>query len=79
MKFRSKPYPKTWFEILLSLFIIILVPVTVVFDIFLMLPALHEPYSFWYNFNIVLAVFLSFNIEANMLACLLIDTGVDCE
>ncbi|XP_017868438.1 PREDICTED: probable palmitoyltransferase ZDHHC24 [Drosophila arizonae] len=79
MKFRSKPYPKTWFEILLSLSILILLPVTFVFDIFFILPALHEPYSFWYYFNIVLAVFLNLNIEANMLAGMLIDTSVDYE
>lgn len=79
MKLRSKPYPKTWFEILLSLSILILLPVTFVFDIFFILPTLHEPYSFWYYFNIVLAVFLNLNIEANMLAGMLIDTSVDCE
>lgn len=79
MKFRSHPLPQTLIEFFCFLLISGLIPILFVYEIVFVLPQVHEPGSSLYNFTICMGLFILFNIEGNLIACMMIDTSVDCE
>ncbi|KAM8712442.1 hypothetical protein ACLKA7_012887 [Drosophila subpalustris] len=64
-------------EIISFLLIGLLLPIILVYDILVVLPAIHEPGTASYKFIIVVASFIALNIEGNLIACMIVDTSVD--
>lgn len=79
MKFRSNPLPQTLVEYFFFFLISGLLPLSFVYEIVYVLPKVHEPGSRLYNFTICMGLFILSNIEGNLIACMIIDTSVDCE
>ncbi|XP_065368374.1 probable palmitoyltransferase ZDHHC24 [Calliphora vicina] len=48
-----------------------------IFELVVVIPALHEPGGFWYLFTFILATFLIFQIKGNYMGCLITATNVD--
>ncbi|KAH8300172.1 hypothetical protein KR044_011065, partial [Drosophila immigrans] len=65
--------------IFLFLTVAVLVPLGCIYNICIVLPAIHEPGGFPHTFTCLLAIFILLNIEANFLASMMTDTSVDCE
>lgn len=79
MKVRRNPLPRRLIDAACYLVIGIFLPIVFIFEIIVVLPAIHEPGGFLHTFTFLMAMFLLFNIKGNMLACMLIDTSVDRE
>ncbi|KAH8399088.1 hypothetical protein KR215_001887, partial [Drosophila sulfurigaster] len=79
MKLRRTFMPQRLEELFCYFLISFLVPVVFIYDIIIVLSAIHEPGSFAYIFTILTGLFLLFNVEGNLLACMLVDTSVDLE
>lgn len=77
MKVRRNPLPRRLVDVLCYLVIGVFLPIVFIFEIIVVLPAIHEPGGFLHTFTFLMAMFLLFNIKANMIACMLIDTSVD--
>lgn len=79
MKFRDNPLPKTALEILCFLIIVGLLPALFLYEILYVLPEVHEPGSFLYILTFCVGLFILFNIEGNLIMCMIVDTSVDCK
>ncbi|KAH8416088.1 hypothetical protein KR222_008042, partial [Zaprionus bogoriensis] len=79
MKVRRNPLPRRLVDVLCYLVIGVFLPIVFIFEIVVVLPAIHEPGSFLHSYTFLMAMFLLFNIKGNMIACMLIDTSVDYE
>ncbi|EDW09546.1 probable palmitoyltransferase ZDHHC24 [Drosophila mojavensis] len=77
MRVRRNPLPRRLVDILCYLVIGVFLPIVFIFEIIVVLPAIHEPGGFLHTFTFLMAMFLLFNIKGNMLACMMIDTSVD--
>lgn len=79
MKIRKHLLPRRLVDWLCFLLIGVFMPIVFIFEMIVVLPAFHEPGGFWHTFTFVLAMFLIFQIKGNFVACLMIDTSVDCK
>lgn len=79
MRFRQNPLPRHLPEMLLFLTISVLVPLGLLYELFIVVPEIHEPGGCLHTFTVILGVFMLLNIEGNLLATMFIDTSVDCE
>ncbi|EDW62110.1 probable palmitoyltransferase ZDHHC24 [Drosophila virilis] len=79
MRVRRNPLPRRLVDVLCYLVIGVFLPIVFIFEIIVVLPAIHEPGGFLHTFTFLMAMFLLFNIKGNMLACMVIDTSVDHE
>ncbi|KAH8300173.1 hypothetical protein KR044_011064 [Drosophila immigrans] len=77
MKVRRNPLPRRIVDALCYLVIGVFLPIVFIFEIVVVLPAIHEPGGFLHTFTFLMAMFLLFNIKSNMIACMLIDTSVE--
>ncbi|XP_017145864.1 probable palmitoyltransferase ZDHHC24 [Drosophila miranda] len=71
--------PRCFADLSCLLLLVVFIPVTYVFHMTLVLPELFGVGSFWYTVIWVAAQFLIFNITANLLACMLVDTTIRME
>ncbi|XP_037948390.1 probable palmitoyltransferase ZDHHC24 isoform X1 [Teleopsis dalmanni] len=63
---------------ILCLFVIVLfLPIVFLFEMGVVLPAVHMKGSFLHNITFMLAMFIMSNLKGNMLACAMTDTSVD--
>ncbi|XP_034107613.1 probable palmitoyltransferase ZDHHC24 [Drosophila albomicans] len=79
MKVRRNPLPRRLVDALCYLVIGVFLPIVFIFEIIVVLPAIHEPGGFLHTYTFLMAMFLLFNIKSNMIACMMIDTSVDSE
>ncbi|KAL7735121.1 hypothetical protein ACLKA6_001986 [Drosophila palustris] len=79
MRIRPRPLPGHLPEMFLFLTISLLVPLGWLYEILIVIPAIHEPGGFLYNFTVIFSAFMLLNIEGNLLASMIIDTSVDFE
>jgi len=79
MKYRQNPLPRHLPEIICFLTVAILVPLGFLYEIFIVLPEIHEFGGFLHVFTILMGTFLLLNIEGNLIASMIIDTSVECE
>ncbi|ALC40509.1 CG4676, partial [Drosophila busckii] len=77
MKVRKNPLPKRIVDILCFLLIGVFLPIVFIWDISVVLPAVHEPGSFMYNFTFAMALFILFNLKGNLAVCMMVDTSYD--
>lgn len=77
MRVRRNPLPRRLVDAACYLVIGVFLPIVFIFEIIVVLPAIHEPGSFPHTFTFLMAMFLLFNIKGNMIAAMLIDTSVD--
>ncbi|XP_067633963.1 putative ZDHHC-type palmitoyltransferase 4 isoform X2 [Eurosta solidaginis] len=74
---RKDFFPKRLVDIFCFLFIAILFPIVSLFDIIVVLPAVHSPQTLTYKFIFALSIFLVYNIMANLFATMTVDTSVN--
>ncbi|XP_034107612.1 probable palmitoyltransferase ZDHHC24 isoform X1 [Drosophila albomicans] len=79
MKLRRNPFPQKTSSLFLFLTLTVIVPLGWIYDICIVLPAIHEPGGLPHTFTCLLAIFLLLNIEGNFLASMMTDTSVDFE
>ncbi|XP_030237936.1 probable palmitoyltransferase ZDHHC24 isoform X3 [Drosophila navojoa] len=77
MRVRRNPLPRRLVDILCYLVIGVFLPIVFIFEIIVVLPAIHEPGGFLHTFTFLMAMFLLFNIKGNLIVSMLIDTSVD--
>ncbi|XP_004535884.1 probable palmitoyltransferase ZDHHC24 [Ceratitis capitata] len=75
MRLRRKFLPRSLRDIGCFLIMFTFIPITFVFEVAVVLPDFHEKNGIIYIFTCLLGLFLVFNLKANMLACMLIDTS----
>ncbi|XP_054738440.1 probable palmitoyltransferase ZDHHC24 isoform X1 [Anastrepha obliqua] len=75
MRLRRKFFPRSLRDIGCFLMMFIFIPITFVFEITVVLPDFHDQSSAIYILTCLLGLFLLFNLQANMLACMLVDTS----
>ncbi|EDW01303.1 probable palmitoyltransferase ZDHHC24 [Drosophila grimshawi] len=78
MKYRI-PIIRNASDFVYFLIISVLLPIVLLFDVIVVLPEIHEPDSFPYDFTIIMALLIYFNIHGNMIACMIIATSVKFE
>ncbi|XP_011213908.2 probable palmitoyltransferase ZDHHC24 [Bactrocera dorsalis] len=77
MRLRKDIFPRRWCDIFCFLLISIFMPPIALFDLVIVVPAIHPPRTFMHNFIFTLGVFFFTNIYGNMIATMLVDTSVD--
>lgn len=79
MRIRKNLLPRRLVDWFCFLLIGVFLPLVFISEIIVVLPAFHEPGGFWHTFTFAFAMFLIFNIKGNFMACLMVDTSVDCK
>ena len=79
MKIRKRILPKTPQDIAATVFLIMAIPITFWFEIFVVLADIHDTSSSFYIAQVVLGIFLVLNISLNMLAIMMYDTSTSNE
>jgi palmitoyltransferase len=79
IRLREKIWPKQLSDLAATLFLLSAIPVTFWFEVWVVLPAIHAPGSFFCLFHTVAALYLMFNIVSNFMAIFLCDTSIKHE
>lgn len=77
VKLRKHIFPKRWCDVLCFLLIALFLPPITLFDLIIVVPAIHPPGEFMYNFIFTIAIFLFTNIYGNMFATMMVETSVN--
>lgn len=75
MRLRRKFLPRALRDIACFLMMMIFIPITFVFELTVVLPEFHDTNGKIYLLTCLFGIFLLFNLKANMLACMLVDTS----
>lgn len=76
MKIRARPFPLCISDWATTLFLTLAIPLTYIFELWIVVPALISIDSVFYTFNFVLGTFILFNIVSNMMALILCNTSI---
>ncbi|KAF4520427.1 hypothetical protein B566_EDAN003998 [Ephemera danica] len=76
IKLRSRIIPRNIADLGAFTFLTAIIPITYWFEIFIVLPAIHPAWSFWYTFHTVCGTFLMVGITSNFVAAVLVDTSI---
>lgn len=76
MKFRSRPLPRITNDWATTLFLLVTVPLTYWFELWLILPETISTDSTFYRLNSILGTFIMFGIISNMFAVMLCNTSI---
>lgn len=76
MLVRKNVLPRTLADIGCCFLITSFIPITFVFELTIVLPVFHEPGSFLFVATWLAGLFLLFNLQGNMIACMIIDTSI---
>jgi palmitoyltransferase len=79
IRIRKNILPKTVSDFAATLFLLGAIPVTFWFEVWIVLPTIHMPGSFFYIFHTVAALYLMANIVANFMAVTMCDTSIKHE
>ncbi|XP_011192710.1 probable palmitoyltransferase ZDHHC24 [Zeugodacus cucurbitae] len=77
MRIRENIFPRRWGDRFCFLLIALFLPPIALFDLILVVPAIHMPGGFMHTLIFALGVFLFTNILGNMLATMMVDTSID--
>ncbi|XP_067630376.1 probable palmitoyltransferase ZDHHC24 [Eurosta solidaginis] len=76
MRLKRKFLPHSLRDIVCCLLMFTFIPITFIFEMTVVLPDFHDTSSLIYIIYCILGLFVLFNLKANMLACMLVDTSV---
>lgn len=76
MRLRSRPFPNSLNDWATTLFLILAIPLTFWFELWIVIPAMTSTNSFFYTFNFVFGMFIVFNIGSNMMALIFCNTSI---
>lgn len=76
MKLRARPLPRTVSDWATTLFLLLAIPLTYWFELWIVTPALTLPYSLFHFFNLVMGSWILFNVVGNMVAIMMINTSI---
>lgn len=76
MKIRAQPLPKTISDGATTLFLLLAIPLTYWFELWIVVPTVISTTSYFYLFNWVLGTFILFNVVSNMMAIMLCNTSI---
>ncbi|XP_067004223.2 probable palmitoyltransferase ZDHHC24 [Anabrus simplex] len=79
MKIRKRFLPRTPADCGAFFFVLFMVPSTYWFELFIVLPAMYTPMSFWYIIHFICGTFIMVNITSNFLAIVLADSSINGE
>ncbi|XP_054738458.1 probable palmitoyltransferase ZDHHC24 isoform X2 [Anastrepha obliqua] len=77
IRVRKQFFPRRLGDIFCFLLITVFFPIVAVFDVVVVVPAIHTPGEFMHSLIFTIAMFLIFNIQGNMLAAMMVDTSID--
>ncbi|XP_053962213.1 probable palmitoyltransferase ZDHHC24 [Anastrepha ludens] len=77
IRVRKQLFPRRLGDIFCFLLITVFFPIVAVFDVVVVVPAIHTPGEFMHSLIFTIAMFLIFNIQGNMLAAMMVDTSID--
>ncbi|XP_049786540.1 probable palmitoyltransferase ZDHHC24 [Schistocerca cancellata] len=76
MKIRKRILPRVASDLGAFLFVLFIIPVTYYFELFIVLPALHSVWSFWYTLHFICATYVMVNVTSNFVAVVVVDTSL---
>lgn len=76
MKLRSHPLPRTFSDLATTIFLLLAIPLTYWFELWVVIPALVSKYSIFYALNFFIGSFILFNVVANMMAVMIFNTSI---
>ncbi|XP_065351094.1 probable palmitoyltransferase ZDHHC24 [Cloeon dipterum] len=76
IRIRNKIFPRKLSNLVAFWFLFLVIPIIFWFEIFIVLPTIHEPWSFGYLFHTIMGTFLLVNITSNLLAAVLVDPSI---
>ncbi|XP_050299201.1 probable palmitoyltransferase ZDHHC24 [Anthonomus grandis grandis] len=77
MTIRLKIYPKSISDALVTTFMFGIIPVIYYFELWIVLPRFHQPWTWTYLFHFCMGNFILFNLCSNLLAVILTDTSIN--
>ena len=76
IKLRRNIIPKTYYETVIVLFVLIMIPTVFWYELFLVFPYFFSTTSTWYFFNFLMGCFLLFNVVTNYIGMLVVETSI---
>lgn len=76
MRIRAQPFPKTISDVATTLFLMLTIPVTYWFEVWIVTPALSINNTFFFTLNFMIGTFVLINIISNMMALMLCNTSI---
>ncbi|XP_063236050.1 probable palmitoyltransferase ZDHHC24 [Bacillus rossius redtenbacheri] len=57
-------------------FVLLIIPITYYFELFVVLPSMYPPGTLWYNFHFICGTLLMINITSSFVATIIVDTSI---
>ncbi|XP_063703111.1 probable palmitoyltransferase ZDHHC24 [Culicoides brevitarsis] len=75
MYLRKTFLPRSIQDAAATFFFVFMIPITFWFELWIVIPEIHGSWSFFHTIYFILGLFLLYNISANLLAVILVDTS----
>jgi hypothetical protein len=76
IRLRNRVFPRRLSNLVAFWFLFLVIPIIYWFEIFVVLPTIHDPWSFGYLFHSIAGTFLMINITSNLLAAVVVDPSI---